>query len=495
MCMKYAIAGCFFTCLAGLNAEADNYRVSISDSDVRLAHIEATIVPDANVIAMNDEGNQGLKEGWSTFVKNLRVTDHTGRVLSTQYERPSRWRLQNYKSGPVTLSYDVELKHDKAGLNFGDNGAAYANDFGVMWAGRALFIAGKETSDVTVQFDLPKSWHITTPWTSKNASTNTFTTLGSHDLVNSAFFAGTHTTFNIAVESASIRITLAGENVMAMRDDLSELTGKYLRYYNKTFGPARPTQMLLIASDASYWGGEVMGRVISLSVAGKPREGFNPLQVLGHVIAHEIYHLWNSNVKIDEKIHRDFEWFNEGFTAEYASWTAALRLGDIDEATFLNQLSEDWRKYAAKLDGQITLTSAGAQKEKYYDLVYSGGMIAAAALDIQIRHDSGNLHSLDTLITELLKRFPRRPNDHKNKHVESITLDKLIDVVRSLYGNKIASTLETYIRQPDLIPLQKIVMLAGLDAKSSQNNKSLKISATPNPTPQQRTVWKGISGQ
>lgn len=467
--------------LFAASAPADDYVVTVDEADTRLARVVATLVPDGDVIAMNDEGNQGLERGWATFVEDLKVTDEKGNALLAAPEKNSRWRLTGYSGGPVKVSYTVRLKHDQVSLNFGDNGAAYANSFGVMWAGRALFIAGRSTREVTVRFDLPKEWHVTTPWEPADKNTKVYAPRGTDDLVNSAFFAGTHITFDLTVGTAAIRFALAGTDVMAMRDNLSEMTGKYLRYYDKTYGPAPASHMLLIASDSSYWGGEVMGRVISLSVASRPREGFNPLAVMSHVMAHEVFHLWNSTIEIAEENLWQFEWFNEGFGAEYASWLGGLRLGDIDEASFLRQLGQAWSQYAAKRDGKITLVSAGKDKASNEGLIYSGGLIAAATLDFRIRSESAGKRSLDELWPYMLKTFPRGS--------APLSLDKLADAVRKLYGDDTAHALMAYVTQPAVIPLADAARRVGLRAKIGSDGKQLTLSRDTEATEARQRLW------
>ena len=476
------------------SVSADVYTVTISLDDVRLAHVQATVEPDDGLITMNDEANQGLERGWSTFVEKLSVTDKDGQPVELTYEPTSRWRLKGRVTGPVTLTYDVRLGHDKARLNFGDNGAAYANDSGVMWSGRALFIAGRSTLDVEVRFIVPEAWKVTTPWTAEENQPKTFITRGTDDLVNSAFFAGTHTSFDLPVGAASIRFALAGETVVAMRSTFTDLVGKYMRYYQDTFGQAPSAEMLFIASDSSYWGGEVMGRVISLSVASGGRSGFNPLAALSHVIAHEIFHMWNSGIEVEDPESGEFEWFGEGFTAEYFSYVAGLRVGDLDENVFLSQLAGHWNKYAAKFDGTIDLVSAGKEKEKNYDLVYSGAFIAAATLDFQIRHETKNEKKLDDLIPLLLKRYPRQAAESGKASAPAVSLELLRGHVESLFGKDIADALEQYIRNPELIPFQRAAALAGLEAEGSGIGKRIKLTRVAQPTSAQQKVWNGIQG-
>ena len=471
---------------------ADQYTVTISEKDVRVAHVRAEIETDDGLISMNDENVHGLKRGWSTFVENIRATDKAGRLLELTYEPTSRWRIAGAVGGPITLTYDVRLGHDSVNIRFGDNGAAYANDFGVMWAGRALFIAGKPTRDVQVRFDLPQPWHITTPWAAMKNQPNAFVPRGTDDLLNSAFFAGTHMSFDLLTGSATVRFALAGENVVAMRKMFSDQVDKNMRYYESMFGPPPAAEMLFIAADSSYWGGEVMGRVISLSVAEGSVAGFNPLDALAHVISHEIFHLWNSGIALADSESGWAEWFKEGFTAEYASFVAALRLGDLSENAFLSQLAENWNTYAAKSNGQVSLVAAGKDKADNYDLVYSGAFIAAVALDFEIRSATSNAKKLDDLIPLLIKRYPRQAAEGGKSKSASVTMKILLDEVRTLFGESVMQTLKTYVQSPDLIPFRRVAALAGLEAKGAGSR--ITLTRVANPTKSQQEVWNALRG-
>ncbi|MCH7592785.1 MAG: hypothetical protein IH989_08410 [Planctomycetes bacterium] len=471
---------------------ADQYAVSISEKNVRIAHVRAEIEADDGLISMNDENVHGLKRGWSTFVENIRANDKDGRQLELTYEPTSRWRIAGAVGGPITLTYDVRLGHDSVNIRFGDNGAAYANDFGVMWAGRALFIAGRPARDVQVRFDLPKAWHVTTPWAVKKNQPNAFVPRGTDDLLNSAFFAGTHMSFDLPTGSATIRFALAGENVRAMRQMFSDQVDKSMRYYESMFGPPPAAEMLFIAADSSYWGGEVMGRVISLSVAEGPVAGFNPLDALAHVISHEIFHLWNSGIEVDDIESGWAEWLGEGFTAEYFSYVAGLRLGDLDENAFLSHMAEHWNLYAAKHNGKLNLMAAGKEKDDNYDLVYSGGFVAAAALDFEIRSATSNAKKLDDLIPLLIKRYPRQAAEGGKSKSAALTMKILLDEVRTLFGESVMQTLKTYVQSPELIPFPRVAALAGLEAK--EVGKRITLTRVANPTKSQQAVWMGLRG-
>ncbi len=149
----------------------------------------------------------------------------------------------------------------------------------------------------------------------------------------------------------------------------------------------------------------------------------------------------------------------------------------------------------SKLDGKTSLATAGENKLANYDWVYGGGLIAAITLDIQIRYESGNSKILDSLLPYLLQRFPRTPVESDRDGAASLTLEKLFEAARSLYGPKIAETFERYVRSSKEIPFDKIATLAGLNAVIGTRGKSIRISRMAEPTVAQETVWIGISGK
>ena len=319
------------------------------------------------------------------------------------------------------------------------------------------------------------------PWEQKPGSANTFEVLETQDLLNSAFFAGTHEQFDLSAGEVTLRLALAGPNTLSMREQISHSTGQYLDYYEAVFRSTTRASMLMIASDSSYWGGEVMGRAISLSIGGEAPPGFNPLSVLSHVIAHEIFHVFiGVRMEIDQES-GSFDWFNEGFGAEYATWLARVRLGEVSEDEFLAELVNQANTYQAKVDGQLNLVLAGQDKASNYDMVYSGGFIAAMALDFLIRNDSDGGQSLDDLWTVLLQKYPRGGT--------SLTLPGLLNTVGELYGQSISSALEAYINSPETIPFFRNAQLMGLSYEDG------KLFPSENATESQQAMWrKTLSG-
>jgi predicted metalloprotease with PDZ domain len=352
--------------VVALASQAASYTVTISSESPRAAVVEAQFRPDDGVIWMNDDGDQGLPHGWSTFVRGLEVRGPEGKPIDVVYEPLSRWRLEGTETGPLSVRYEVLLQHDRFPLNFGDNGAAYIRDGAVMWSGRALFLAGQEAQDIELQLNLPAEWKATTPWERVAGVPNRFEVVDTDDLVNSAFMVGSHLERVVRQGPLELRLALSGPEVASAEEIFASELAKYLQYYDSTIGPAPRRSMIVIAADSSYWGGEVMGRAISLSVTDEIT-GPNPM--LAHLFAHETAHLWGLDINFAEDDKEELYWFYEGMLAEYLSYTANTRLGDISEDDLKAQLDEHYSKYKAAAEPGLSMSTVGHEKAAHYDLI------------------------------------------------------------------------------------------------------------------------------
>ncbi len=452
------------------------YTISVVKENPRLAKIVAKIEPDGNIVSMNEHNEHGLKNGWATFVENVQAISESGRKLKVVAKKNSSWELQDYQEGMVTLSYQVRLGHDQVvpRLTAGDNGAAYANGSGIMWAGRALFIAGKATKDIAINFDLPKKWQVTTQW-EKTKRAHSFTVDVTRNLLYSAFFAGTHKHAEFTAGGVSLRMAFSGEYTVKVHQQIKQQVQQYFTHYGKLYQSPLNANIVVVVSDASYDGGEMMGNAISLSMGPGMRDANGLSKGTIHVIAHEVYHSFTNNQLELGEDPPSFVWFKEGFAAEFGTYSAELRVGALNETEFLSTIVKQMKKYQTKLNGKLTLKSAGSEKFKNYHMVYGGGFIAAISLDFLIRHESNGKKTLNDLWVYLLKTHP--------KNGEVLTIPKLFDAVQNLYGKKVSTALENYISSPNEIPLFENAELMGL----SYNDEVLSLSK--NATDEQKSLW------
>ena len=457
---------------------ADEYTVTIKGKQQRIALVSAKITPENGTLKMNEFNEHGLPDGWATYIEDVQAKDAEGKRLNVTPIENSQWRIEGYKGGLVDLIYVAKLEHDRVepALNGGDNGAAYAVDDGVMWAGRAIFLVGKDSNNISIEFNLPENWKVTTQWMATE-NPRKFVVEKTDDLVNSAFFAGAHKHQEVNSGNVSMRVALAGEYSKNISADIVEKLGEYFDFYGKQYQSPLEANMILVVSDSHYDGGEVMGNAISISMGPRMRKnGFN--KNTAHVIAHEALHAFFLNqVNIDDE-KEDFTtytWFNEGFAAEYGTHLAMLRTGTYSEAYFLESLVSRMDKYAAKLDGKMNLITAGLDKFKNYHVVYCGGLIAAMALDFHIRSETNGQKNLDELWQFLLKTFPRDGN--------VLTIPRLLESVEEVYGEKTGALISGFVNSPQAIDFYQYTELMGLTFDGKE------LTVAPNATEKQKKLW------
>jgi predicted metalloprotease with PDZ domain len=419
------------------------YVIFISKEQARLVKVSTRLHPGGNVIKMNEFNEHGLANGWATFVENVQVSDSHGRSLKVIAKENSQWELQGYKEGVVNLSYQVNLKHDLLipAIKGGDNGAAYANDDGVMWAGRALFIGGNPTTNISIRFELPKNWNVTTQWRKLTNKKYTFKADKTKDLFYSAFFAGTHKNTELITGNVSLRIAMSGKFTDEMSTKIKEQVEKYFEYYGTRYKSPLKAQMVLIMGDRNYGGGEVMGKAISISLSPETKKEMainnGMTNNTSRLITHELFHSFAfDQLEVDDSGENAplYEWFNEGFGAEYGAFSALVRTGVLTELEFLDEIIYRMKEYQTEVDGTVTLVTAGNDKFKYSTTVYWGGLIAAISLDFLIRDETNGEKSIDDLWVNLLKKYP--------KNGEALTLTKIYEMSLELYGKKIADALK-----------------------------------------------------
>jgi predicted metalloprotease with PDZ domain len=243
--------------------------------------------------------------------------------------------------------------------------------------------------------------------------------------------------------------------------------------------------MVLIMGDRNYSGGEVMGKAISISLSPETKKEMDinngMTNRISRLIAHELFHSFAfDQLEVDDSDDSAplYEWFNEGFGAEYGTFTALVRTGVFTEAEFLDEIIYRMREYQKEVDGKITLVTAGNDKFKYSTTVYWGGLMAAISLDFLIRDETNGKKNLDDLWAYLLKTYP--------KNGEALTLNKIYDAALKLYGKKIEEALRVYSNSPDEIPFFENAKLMGL------NYENGKMTLAKKATERQKKQWFGF---
>jgi predicted metalloprotease with PDZ domain len=457
---------------------ADTYHIGFStnrpddDGAMRKASVEATITPlDGKIGLWRSGSDTGLYHGWATFILNVDAVNESGDPLKLVYLPTGTWKVSDWQEGPIMLHYDMLLQHDRFPNEPGDDELAAARPYGVFWTTRALLMEGAPSEDVTVQFALPDEWRVTTPWHRRPGSW-TFTPKDTDDLLDAAFVAGSHVESTLATGSGEARLAI-GPPIAETEQLFGPLLQAYLGYYAELFGSSPSEAILLVALDASFLGGGVIGRTISLSIP--PDADLNAaMPFAAYVIAHEGFHLWNVQWVGQDSNDPELEWLAEG-SAEYYAILSGLRLGQIDETAFLSLLSERYCNYLHALQSGQTLVSAAntkLQSQASYDLLYSGGMLATLLIDLEVRSATGGALSAD----ELIREIHRMSGQHD---IKPLSLDGLGVLLADKYGYKFATIIERSLRSGDILPLVDAFGFVGISVSMLETDGVIDVSLTP----------------
>jgi predicted metalloprotease with PDZ domain len=388
------------TSLAALpddNVSAE-YLVEIDLERPRRALVTARITPDERGLCLSrSAADTGLTHGWATFVYELVVEDSNGETVNASYDGDGCWSLES--EGAVTARYTMLLQHDRFPNMPGDDELAYAGDWGQFWTGRALFMEGVPTEEIGVAFSLPQDWVATAPWPqAEDGAPFTFAPPDNDALLDSGFMLGTHESRTFSQGGAVAHIGLTGAGPIARGDLVEQNLSDALASFTALHGGAPTGDLAVFLGRGRSFGGGVMGRTISMLVIDDVPDAVMP--ILSYIVIHEAFHLWNANFNYADQ--SQMYWFTEGF-AEYFAHLHMHEKGLFDSETLRSRFEERASLYTDAI-GQISMVEAGLEKLDNYNLIYSGGMMAALALDMHILQGSNGAHRLRDVMPALYSR-------------------------------------------------------------------------------------------
>ena len=133
---KVCAIALFALCAQAASGQSASYRIHISFDHPLRATVDAQLeAPDGVVFTAEQAGGYA----WWEFIRNPRELLEDGRVLPLQAAGSGRWTIPNPTSGPVRLSYDVDLSFtDKVRVGDLRGGLFFGNALYIV--NRALFL-------------------------------------------------------------------------------------------------------------------------------------------------------------------------------------------------------------------------------------------------------------------------------------------------------------------------------------------------------------------
>ena len=437
------------------------YEVKIDANERRVAHVKCVLTPkqesgETLLLSMSDFGTNGIHDGYGRYLRNLTVTDIDEETLPITMLGKTRWAVKAPDKSPVTLSYKVLLNHDEREWPPGRDEAPYVQEDCIFCPGYALFVVG-EVDDIELHVDVSNNWHVSTPWQRIGDKGHRFAVADQDDLMYAYIVFGTHSEkmarLSNRADEAEIVLAIGGSFKVAA-GEIQSAVEALLRAYSGVFGGTPKGKMLFVANPYGGKGetrGGVSGRSISVLMGGPLDETSKNFWV--PLVAHEICHIWlGTAIKFFDE--REY-WFMEGFT-DYYSEIISVRLGLFSEGDFLKNLGRICESYLRQA-GTLSMREAGADKMGNSGLVYCGGGLVAAALDVQIRKLTQSQRNLDDVMKQMYQEFGATD--------EKYTMDDVIRIVTDIAGKDFEPFFRKYVSGTERLPLAEYFGEASLDVQ------------------------------
>ncbi len=438
------------------------YEVKISADEPRIAYVKCVLTPKTDrgtkgdrkplLLSMTRFGTEWLYDGYARYLQDLRVTDVNGEILPIEEIGKTQWVVETRNASPLTLEYKVLINHDERDWPFGRNEAPYVQEDCIFFPGYALFIVG-EVKDIELKIDVPDNWHFSTPWEQIASDEHHFVCEDPDDLMFAYLVLGEYSRRLAKLGDAEIVIATGGR-FKASIDEVQPTIESLLHGYSDVFDAIPTGKILFVANpygEKGHLGGGASGRSISVHIGGELDKASRHfwLPLVGYMASC----LWVGSQAINFR--QQEYWFSAGFTGYYSD-IVSVRLRLTPESDFLRRFERRWESYLSR-QGELSIREAGEDKSANRELVYDGGSLVAAALDLQIRTLTQNRSSLDDVMKQMYREFGLTD--------DAFTMGDVIRIVNQIAGEDFKPFFHKYVVGAERLPLEQYLKAAGMTAE------------------------------
>ena len=454
-------------------AQAAIYKIRLDLQTPLHANVEAELdAPDGLLFTAEHAGGYA----WWDFIKNVQVIQNDGAKMAIASSSPEHWNLPTSAGPRVRITYDVDLSFTEK-VRSGDLRGGLLLGKSLYVVNRALFLMTNAAGPRSLEFDVPASFKIATPWLqtgkySFRAADNrelaeNWTTLGSFPMVN-VHEGNFHLTFvfpGVSDEEASL-----------IEPIFNPVLHECLRIFPQT--PA--THLFFAFFRGAEDNGEGFLNSTALTMAEPIKPGNRILWI--NLLAHELFHHWNGSLLVPRDDEKD-AWFSEGVT-EYMANRTITRTGLISTDLFLKKLEThvamyDYWMWAPPFQ-KFNLESAGSDRDFNRPGIYSGGVVAAFCLDTMIQKQGRGRKSLEDLLQIMMRHYGLTGKPWGN--------DDLIREASEVAGMDFSPFFTRYISQRQRLPVEDCLRDAGLDAALLDYAGEAFVSLQQHPSPAAREI-------
>ncbi|WP_299439234.1 M1 family aminopeptidase [uncultured Aquimarina sp.] len=181
------------------------------------------------------------------------------------------------------------------------------------------------------------------------------------------------------------------------------------------------TMMPFPQKEGSSFGGTGLTNSFATSVSNNDQSSIEQLRYLFN---HELMHNWIGHAIKNENEEEQY-WFSEGFTDYYTQKNIAKnKILKFDEENFIEEMNVTIKNLfsspvADKPNDEITYDNFWSDRN-YEKLPYYRGTVFAFLLDLRIKKDSDNKHSLDDVMRDLFTQSKKDKKLNSKMFVETV---------------------------------------------------------------------------
>ncbi|MGA7476299.1 MAG: PDZ domain-containing protein [Thermoplasmata archaeon] len=395
-----------------------------------------------------------------------------GAPLSTERVGKARWRISTEGASRVHVEYTVYGHQLRTAEGFDLTPEHMFLNPGVCLP----YLEGHLSEPATVALDVPADWTVITELEEVRRVPPQYRARNYDELVDSPIDAGRPVVLTVRPEGIPHRISLCGEggnyDIRTLEEDISKVVEASVALVGDSPPIPRFTFLLHLISGPD----DGLEHAFSTSIV-TDRNCFRPAESYRkflYLAAHEYFHLYNVK-RIRPKVLGPFDytrenytrllWWMEGATC-YFAYLILRRAGVVTAEQFLEQRAKTIQEYLEtpgrnRVSLEESSVLAWIEYEQPFEETpnqsvsyYPKGDLVSMCLDLEIRHQSENRSSLETVLRLLWNEY--------GKVGRGLEEDELLRVVNRATGLDLHSFFDRYVRGTEELDLAAFARHAGL---------------------------------
>ncbi|WP_298896432.1 hypothetical protein [uncultured Psychroserpens sp.] len=479
-----------FSNLFGSNGK-QTYNIEFTKSlkEIR-ASVKANITMRNDTLYIGEYGAWHEKEGWASYISDIKVRNKNDKELELKKVDRLKWIIhEDIIDREIYIEYKISFPYALPDFKWPSgprSTASFYDGKGMVIQSESMFIYNSLESNTYVNFAVPETWKISTPW-NELSNNHEYGNQSLKFLSKNVIVIGNYKEILIEESNFSSKLVLLGYKNPNL-EIIEPIYRKILKHHTQVFNNKEKGNYLMVWFPDGEWqtGEGYLGSYVVIKPQA-PSESHIPFWA--NSMSHEIFHYWLGG-KIDAQNWAESQWFSEGTTELFAN-LSLIRNNIISEQQFFNLLQkhlvlyQHFRyKWGTPYD-IISLIEAGSNKSEYNIAIYDAGTVTALYMDILIRTQTNNTKSLEDLLKTL---YIESMNDRGKKY----TIEYVIKLCSFITGEDWTDFYEKYINGTEFLPIYEMFKKAGLDVIISQSGVHIKKSKKINPL--QRRIRKSIFG-